>query len=74
MHTHQGEMEAFNNIDERWRVLLKEGAHLTTEASIRGEANTAGTLEGRCLLTAVDTGHIVKGGAFTKTKARKKRL
>lgn len=61
----QAELEAYNNIDERWRFCLKNGASLTIERNMsmnQDEKGIVGPLEAPCSVLAVDVTRAVKGG------------
>ena len=69
----QAELEAYNNIDERWRFFLKKGASLTIEQSMsmnQDEGGVAGPLEATCSVLAVDVTRAVKGGGAKQRTLR----
>ena len=71
--TKQAELEAYNNIDERWRFCLKDGASLTIERNMsmnQDERGVAGPLEAPCSVVAVDVARAVKGGGAKQRTLR----
>ncbi len=74
----KAELDAYNNVEERWSFFLKQdGTALTMEESAVGhddeeeeEALAGGTLEARCSIRAVDVTRVVKNN--TASARRKK--
>jgi hypothetical protein len=66
--TVQGELEAYHNLDERWRVVLRGAATIEMEANTPLEPDRTVTLgRGAALsMTCVDDQHAVQGASFRR--------
>lgn len=71
----QGELEAYHNVDERWRVVMREVGAIETEANTPLEPDRAVALgEGAALsITCVDNEHQVQGASFRRRPTGGKR-
>lgn len=64
----QGRLEAYQNVEERWRVVLRGAGAIETEANTPLEPDRAVALgDGAALaVTAVDDAHVVQGASFRR--------
>jgi len=62
----QAELDAYNNINERWRFVFQDGASLATVSDMslyaEQDGDVAGCIIGPCSVSAVDVAKVVKGG------------